>query len=119
MPRPIKRFETDAPRGNTLSLRTIVRYDRDARRPSTPILVGQTVVMRRPIADSIYTEYLIMDGLDVIRTQISIPCEADCESAINAFRRQRKAAEQAAQNAIATAAQQAKRRSKRGAKEVA
>ncbi|MGN7985164.1 beta-hexosaminidase [Burkholderia sp. 22313] len=119
MPRPIKRFETDAPRGNTLSLRTIVRYDRDARRPSTPILVGKTIVMRRPIADSIYTEYLIMDGHDVVRTQISIPSEEDCATALNSARRQRKAVEQAAKAAIEQAAQKAKPRGKRTAKEIA
>ncbi|MBY4866761.1 beta-hexosaminidase [Burkholderia anthina] len=119
MPRQIKRFEPDTPRGDTLGLRTIVRYNREARRPSTPILIGQTVVMRRPIQDSIYTEYLIMDGTHVVRTQISIPSEGDCESAINASRRKRKAAEQAAQDAIDAAAQQAKRRSKRVAKEPA
>ncbi|MCA8351655.1 beta-hexosaminidase [Burkholderia cepacia] len=119
MPRPIKRFETDAPRGNTLSLRTIVRYDRDARRPSTPILVGKTVVMRRPIADSVHTEYLIMDGHDVVRRQISIPSEGDCESAINAARRQRQSAEQAAKAAIEHAAQRAKPRRKQAAKEAA
>ncbi|WP_322038418.1 beta-hexosaminidase [Burkholderia cenocepacia] len=119
MPRPIKRFETDAPRGNTLSLRTIVRYDRDARLPSTPILVGKTVVMRRPIADSIHTEYLIMDGHDVVRRQISIPSEGDCESAINAARRQRQSAERAAKAAIEQAAQKAKPRRKQAAKETA
>ncbi|RQR37833.1 beta-hexosaminidase [Burkholderia sp. Bp9142] len=116
MPRQIKRFEPDAPRGDTLGLRTIVRYNRETRRPSTPILIGQTVVMRRPIQDSIYTEYLIMDGDQVVRTQITYPSDGDCESAINAARRHRKAAEHAATTAIENAARKAKPHSKRAAK---
>lgn len=119
MPRQIKRFEPDAPRGDTLSLRTVVRYDRDARRPSTPILIGKTVVMRRPIPDSIHTEHLIMDGNDVVRTQISIPSEGDCESAINAARRRRQAAEQTAKAAIEQASRKAKPHRKQATKEVA
>ncbi|KWC82744.1 hypothetical protein [Burkholderia cepacia] len=119
MPRQIKRFEPDTPRGDTLSLHTIVRYNRDHRRPSTPILVGQHVVMRRPIPDAIETEYLIMDGNEVVRRQVSIPSEGDCESAIYASRLKRKAAEQAAQNAITAAAEKAKRRSKRTTQEAA
>ncbi|MBR7961401.1 beta-hexosaminidase [Burkholderia vietnamiensis] len=119
MPRPIKRFEPDTPRGNTLSLRTIVRYDRDYRRPSTPILIGKTVVQRRPIPDAIETEYLVMDGNEVVLRQVSIPSEGDCKTAINAARRKRRAAAQVAEAAIAQAAQKAMPRSKRAAKEVA
>ncbi|HDR9028731.1 TPA: beta-hexosaminidase [Burkholderia vietnamiensis] len=119
MPRQIKRLEPDTPRGDTLSLRTIVRYSRDYRRPSTPILIGKHVVMRRPIPDAIETEYLIMDGNEVARRQVSIPSEGDCESAISASRLKRKAAEQVARDAIANAARQAKRRSKRATKEPA
>ncbi|MBR8429405.1 beta-hexosaminidase [Burkholderia cenocepacia] len=119
MPRPIKRFEPDAPRGDTLSLRTIVRYDRDYRRPSTPILVGQYVVMRRPIPAAIETEYLIMDDREVVRRQVSIPSEDDCATAIKTARRKRQAAEHAAKAAIEQAAQKATPRRKQAAKEAA
>ncbi|WP_257835042.1 beta-hexosaminidase [Burkholderia glumae] len=103
------RFERDTPRGETLPTRTVFHYDRDARRPTTPILVGRTVVMRRPLPDSIYTEYRIMDGDIVVRTQISMPSIDDCQTAINASRRRRQAAELAASTAIAAASKTNKR----------
>lgn len=71
-------------RRDTIGLRTIVKYDPMAPRPTTPILVGKYVVARKPIADSVYTLYMIMDGRDVVRAQISYPSEADCEGAIRA-----------------------------------
>ncbi|WP_414451485.1 beta-hexosaminidase [Burkholderia sp. 22PA0099] len=74
----------DVKRRDTLSLHSATRYDPRADRPSTPILVGKYVVDRRPLSDSIYTLYSIRDGAAVARTQISIPSEADCASAIHA-----------------------------------
>ncbi|WP_186137371.1 beta-hexosaminidase [Burkholderia gladioli] len=110
MPRQAKTFEHPT-RSDTLSVRTRVHYDRDARRPTTPILVGSTVVMRRPLPDSIYTEYLIMDGNDVARRQISMPSEADCKSALSGRAALKKVAD--------AAIDKAKRRSGKAAKEPA
>lgn len=110
MPRQAHPF-VQTQRNDTLSVHTRVHYDRDARRPTTPILVGTTVVMRRPLPNSIYTEYLIMDGDQVVRTQISVPSEADCKSALDA----RAALKKVADDAIT----RAKRRSRKAAKEPA
>ncbi|HDR8939625.1 beta-hexosaminidase [Burkholderia vietnamiensis] len=90
----------DVERRDTLSLRTITRYDRNARRPSTPILVGKHVVGRRPLADSVHTEYLILDGAEIARKQISIPSEGDCADVIKRLRDEKRAAGIAASNAI-------------------
>ncbi|KVF73404.1 hypothetical protein [Burkholderia vietnamiensis] len=90
----------DVERRDTLSLRTITRYDRNARRPSTPILVGKYVVGRRPLADSVHTEYLILDGIEVAHKQISIPSEGDCATAIKRLRDAKRAAGMAASNAL-------------------
>ncbi|MCA8214225.1 beta-hexosaminidase [Burkholderia cepacia] len=76
----------DVERRDTLSLRTITRYDRNARRPSTPILVGKYIVGRRPLAGSVHTEYLILDGTEIAHIQISIPSEGDCATAIKRLR---------------------------------
>ncbi|QFS37115.1 beta-hexosaminidase [Burkholderia cepacia] len=90
----------DVERRDTLSLRTITRYDRNARRPSTPILVGKHVVGRHPLADSVHTEYLILDGAEIAGKQISIPSEGDCADAIKRLRDAKRAAGVAASNAI-------------------
>lgn len=90
----------DVERRDTLSLRTITRYDRNARRPATPILVGKHVVGRRPLADSVHTEYLILDGGEIAGKQISIPSEGDCADAIKRLRDAKRAAGMAASNAI-------------------
>ncbi|AIO23500.1 hypothetical protein [Burkholderia cepacia] len=90
----------DVERRDTLSLRTITRYDRNARRPSTPILIGKYVVGRRPLADSVHTEYLILDGTEIAGKQISIPSEGDCADAIKRLRDAKRAAGVAASNAI-------------------
>ena len=71
-------------RRDTIGLRTIVKYDPMAPRPTTPILVGKHVVAQKPLPDSVHTLYMIMDGRDVVRTQISYPSEADCEGAVSA-----------------------------------
>ncbi|NTZ07270.1 beta-hexosaminidase [Burkholderia metallica] len=108
----------DVERRDTLSLRTITRYDRNARRPSTPILVGKYVVGRRPLADSVHTEYLILDGTEVAHKQISIPSEGDCATAIKRLRDAKRAAGMAASNAIDKAKKGGKARSS-AAREVA
>ncbi|AOR69073.1 beta-hexosaminidase [Burkholderia stabilis] len=90
----------DIERRDTLSIRTITRYDRNARRPSTPILVGKYIVGRRPMADSVHTEYLILDGTEIAHKQISIPSEGDCADAIKRLRDAKRAAGIAASNAI-------------------
>ncbi|MGR8018915.1 beta-hexosaminidase [Burkholderia cenocepacia] len=90
----------DVERRDTLSLRTVTRYDRSARRPSTPILVGKYVVGRRPLADSVHTEYLILDGTEIAGKQISIPSEGDCATSIKRLRDAKRAAGAAASNAI-------------------
>lgn len=97
-------------RGDTLSLHTFVKYDPMAVRPSTPIMVGGHVVMRRPLPNSVHTLYMIMDGVTVVRTQISYPDALDCTAAIAAHRRSR-AAKAAAGDVI--------KKAKRVAKEVA
>lgn len=100
----------DVERRDTLSLRTITRYDRNARRPSTPILIGKYVVGRRPLADSVHTEYLILDGTEIAHKQISIPSEGDCASAIKRLRDAKRAAGMAASNVIAKAKKAGKAR---------
>ena len=90
----------DVERRDTLSLRTIARYDRNKRRPSTPILIGKYVVGRRPLADSVHTEYLILDGTEIAHKQISIPDEGNCADAIKRLRDAKRAAGVAASNAI-------------------
>ena len=84
MQRLTSTLQPETVRRDTIRLRTIVKYDPMAARPTTPILVGKYVVARKPIADSVHTLYMIMDGRDVVRTQISYPTAADCEGAIRA-----------------------------------
>ncbi|WP_175981394.1 beta-hexosaminidase [Burkholderia sp. BCC1630] len=90
----------DVERRDTLSLRSVARYDRNEKRPTTPILVGKYVVGRRPLADSLYTLYMILDGAEIAGTQISIPSEGDCADAIKRLRDAKRAAGVAASNAI-------------------
>jgi hypothetical protein len=106
MQRPTSSPAKEIVRRDTISLRTIVKYDPRAPRPTTPVLVGKYVVGRKPIADSVHTLYMIMDGRDVVRTQISWPSEADCEGAIRATANARAA--------TARALAKAKRSSKKG-----
>lgn len=98
----------DIERRDTLSLRTITRYDRNERRPSTPILIGKYVVGRRPLADSVHTEYLILDGTEIAGKQISIPSEGDCATAIKRLRDAKRAAGIEASDAIKKAKKQGK-----------
>lgn len=74
------------PRRDTLSPRTVARYERDRQLPTSPILVGKHVVMRRPLVDGVYIEYLIMDGNTIAAKQISIPDESTCATAIKSLR---------------------------------
>lgn len=69
--------QQDPQRRDTLGLRTIVRYDPRAPRPTTPVMVGKYVVARRPLPDSVHTLYMVMDGNEVVGTSISIPSEGD------------------------------------------
>ncbi|HIH2651569.1 TPA: beta-hexosaminidase [Burkholderia cenocepacia] len=108
----------DAERRDTLLLRTVARYDRNVQRPSTPILVGKYVVGRRPLADSVHTEYLILDGTEVAHKQISIPSEGDCATAIKRLRDAKRAAGMAASNAIDKAKKAGKTRAN-AAREIA
>ncbi|WP_322105873.1 beta-hexosaminidase [Paraburkholderia sp. J41] len=78
--------ETQQTRRDTLGLRSVVFYDPTAPRPTTPVMVGKHVVGRRPLLGSIYTLYTIFDGKDIVRTQISVPSEDDCASAIRRHR---------------------------------
>lgn len=94
MPRPRKTLPPVAPEANrraSISIRSIVKYDPMAPRPTTPIMIGEYVVARRPLQDSIHTLYMVMDGVDICLTSISIPSEGDCNSAITAHRRRRSA----------------------------
>lgn len=98
----------DVERRDTLSLRSVTRYDRNAKRPTTPILIGKYVVGRRPLADSLHTLYMILDGAEIAGTQISIPSEGDCASAIKRLRDAKRAAGIEASKAIKNAKKQGK-----------
>ncbi|HDR9100905.1 TPA: beta-hexosaminidase [Burkholderia vietnamiensis] len=98
----------DVERRDTLSLRSVTRYDRNAKRPTTPILIGKYVVGRRPLADSVHTLYMILDGAEIAGTQISIPSEGDCASAIKRLRDAKRAAGIEASKAIKKAKKQGK-----------
>jgi hypothetical protein len=106
--------ENQQQRRDTLGLRSVVFYDPMAARPTTPVMVGQYVVARRPLLDSIYTLYMILDGKVVVSTQISYPSEGDCASALLAYRRK-----QAASMAETTITKAKKRQAKPTREEVA
>lgn len=94
MPRPRKTLPPVVPEANrrdTIGIRSIVKYDPMAPRPTTPIMVGEFVVARRPLHGSVHTLYMIMDGTAIARTAISHPSEGDCRDAINALRRRQAA----------------------------
>ncbi|MEX3951998.1 beta-hexosaminidase [Paraburkholderia sp. EG287B] len=83
--------EQESQRRDTIGLRTIVKYDPMAPRPTTPIVVDQYVVARRPLSDSIYTLYMILDGATIVGTQISYPSEDDCAAAVRRHRQHQAA----------------------------
>lgn len=94
MPRPRKTLPPPMPESNrreTIGIRSIVKYDPMAPRPTTPMMVGEHVVARRPLQGSVHTLYMILDGTDVVRTSISVPSADDCRDAINAHRRKQAA----------------------------
>ncbi|HDR9337140.1 beta-hexosaminidase [Burkholderia multivorans] len=93
----------DVVRRDTLSLRSVVRYDRDAKRPTTPILVGKYIVARRPLTDSVHTLYMILDGTEIAGSQISYPTEDDCATAIKRLRDSKRSLEAKAAAVIARA----------------
>ncbi|WP_240975787.1 hypothetical protein [Paraburkholderia aromaticivorans] len=64
-------------------------------------MVGKYVVARRPLANSVHTLYMILDGTDVVGTSISYPTEDDCAAAVK--RNRRKHAETLADRTIARA----------------
>ncbi|MFM0283211.1 beta-hexosaminidase [Paraburkholderia sediminicola] len=88
-------------RRDTIGLRSIVHYDPMAPRATTPIMVGKYVVARRPLAGSVHTLYIILDGTEVVGTSISLPNEDDCAAAVKKNRR--KLAESLAERTIAKA----------------
>lgn len=102
--------EQNVTRRDTIGLRTIVKYDPMAPRPTTPVMVGKHVVARRPLSGSVHTLYLILDGAEVVQTLISYPSEGDCETAVT--RHRRKLAAQMADTVI----QKAKKRRVRAAR---
>ena len=87
MPRINQLPHRDVERRDTLLLRSAFHYDPMAPRATTPVLLGTFIVVRRPLLGTIYTEYLIMDGPDILRTLISHPDEQDCATAVSAYRR--------------------------------
>ncbi len=108
-------IEPSLTRRDTIGLRSIVKYDPMAPRPTTPVMVGEYVVARRPHPDGVYTLYMILDGTDVVQTQISYPSEGDCADAVHRHRER-----QAASMAATVAAQaKAKRRTRAAREEVA
>jgi hypothetical protein len=58
-----------------------------APRATTPVMVGQYVVARRPLHGSVHTLYMVMDGTAIVATSISYPAVGDCASAIERHRR--------------------------------
>ncbi|MFM0736791.1 beta-hexosaminidase [Paraburkholderia xenovorans] len=72
-----------------------------APRATTPVMVGKYVVARRPLAGSVHTLYVILDGTDVVGTSISYPNQDDCAAAIGKHRS--KTAESLAAKTIAKA----------------
>lgn len=79
-------------RRDTIGLRTYVKYDPMAPRATTPMMVGQHVVARRPLHGSVHTLYMIMDGSTVVHTSISTPNADDCHTAITKHQRRTAAA---------------------------
>jgi hypothetical protein len=92
MPRINERPHREVQRTDTLTLRTRVKYDPMAPRITTPVMVGRYVVHRKPLLGQLYTLYLIMDGADIARTQISYPSEGDCATALHASKNAKRIA---------------------------
>ncbi|CAE6693168.1 beta-hexosaminidase [Paraburkholderia nemoris] len=101
MQRPRLHAPQEPTRRDTIGLRSIVHYDPMAPRATTPVMVGKYVVARRPLAGSVHTLYMILDGTDVVGTSISHPNEDDCAAALR--KHSRKTAESLAAKTIAKA----------------
>ncbi|MBU9175865.1 beta-hexosaminidase [Burkholderia gladioli] len=90
----------DAARRDTLGLRSVAHYDRNAKRAPGQFLVGKYLVRCRPIPDSLNTLYSILDGSEIAGTQMSIPSEGDCAQAVKRLRDKKRAAAKTASMAI-------------------
>jgi hypothetical protein len=101
MQRPQFKVPQEPIRRDTIGLRSIVHYDPMAPRATTPVMVGKYVVARRPLAGSVHTLYMILDGIEVVGKSISYPDEDDCAAAVK--RNRRKQAESLAEQTIARA----------------
>jgi hypothetical protein len=101
MPRVKHNAPPEPTRRDTIGLRSAFHYDPMAPLASTPVMVGKYAVARRPLANSVYTLYMILDGTDVVGTSISYPNEDDCETAVK--RHRRKQAESLTDRTIAKA----------------
>ncbi|NIF88074.1 beta-hexosaminidase [Burkholderia sp. Cy-637] len=99
------RLHFDTVRRDTLGLRSVASYDRNANRTATQIRVGRYLVRCRPIPDSLNTLYSILDGNEIAGTQMSIPSECDCAQAVKRLRDKKRAAGKAAAMAIKKAKQ--------------
>jgi hypothetical protein len=91
MPRVKLNAPQEPTRRDTIGLRSTFHYDPMGPRATTPVMVGKCVVARRPLAGSVHTLYMILDGADVVGTSISYPNEDDCAAAINKNRRKQAA----------------------------
>lgn len=91
MQRPKLKAPQEPTRRDTIGLHTHVKYDPMAPRATTPVMVGKYVVARRPLAGSVHTLYMILDGTDVVGTSISHPNEEDCAAAVAKHRRKQAA----------------------------
>ncbi|MFL9899035.1 beta-hexosaminidase [Paraburkholderia fungorum] len=91
MPRLKLNAAPEPTRRDTIGLRSTFHYDPMAPRATTPVMVGQFVVARRPLAGSVHTLYMILDGTDVVGTSISYPNEDDCARTVNKHRRKQQA----------------------------
>ncbi len=98
-------FHLDTARRDTLGLRSVARYDRNAKCTPGQFLVGEYLVRCRPIPDSLNTLYSILDGNEIAGTQMSIPSEGDCAQAVKRLRDKKRAASKAASMAIKKAQQ--------------
>jgi hypothetical protein len=101
MPRVKLNAPPEPTRRDTIGLRSTFHYDPMTPRATTPVMVGKYVVARRPLAGSVHTLYMILDGTDVVGTSISYPNEDDCATAIK--KNLRKRAESLAATTIAKA----------------
>lgn len=101
MPRVKLNAPPEPTRRDTIGLRSTFHYDPMAPRATTSVMVGKYVVARRPLAGSVHTLYMILDGAAVVGTAISYPNEDDCATAVK--KHQRRTAAALAETTIAKA----------------